>query len=151
MKYYFPAQSPLSFEICSQRSTGAPSLRTWTWIRSRGGREDGQRTGAPLLQGGAEGAGAARPGEGKAPRWPYSGNLLSGHYEPQNITSTSFSSKHTELIMDTYICHLLSHSWKAKRILQTVLRGGKKIRSVILVEGESTRISSVFLHFISLP
>ena len=37
------------------------------WSESRGGHEDDQRAGVPLLRGQAEGAGAVQPGEEKAP------------------------------------------------------------------------------------
>jgi len=37
------------------------------WSGSRGGHEDDQRAGAPLLRGQAEGVGAVQPGEEKAP------------------------------------------------------------------------------------
>ena len=37
------------------------------WSRSRGGHEDDQRAGVPLLRGQAEGVEAVQPGEEKAP------------------------------------------------------------------------------------
>ena len=64
-----PLCSTLVRPPCSAvSSSGAPDIRrTRTcWSESRGGHEDAQRAGAPLLWRQGERVGVAQPGEGKA-------------------------------------------------------------------------------------
>ncbi|GAB0191304.1 mitochondrial enolase superfamily member 1 [Grus japonensis] len=68
-----PLYSTLLRPPCSAASSsGVPrTRRTWScWSESRGGHQDAQRAGAPLLWRQAERVGLVQPGEEKAPGTP---------------------------------------------------------------------------------